>query len=88
MESHQKLARYKLLKTALTMSVLLSQKLQLGIRYKVNIVCLASPYNVLVVDAWTIKEGDELRICFEDGILGHTQSLSFEEAKQQVQAEV
>jgi len=80
-------ASYKLSKTALTLSVLLSQKLQFGMRYKVNVVNLARPYDVLMVDAWTIKEGDELRICFEDGILGRTQCLSFEEAKRQVMAE-
>lgn len=87
MESSPKSASYKLSKTALTMSVLLSQKLQFGIRYKVNIVNLARPYDILTVDAWTIKEGDELRICFEDGVLGRTKSLNLEEAKRQVLAD-
>lgn len=87
MDAYLKLASYRLSKTALTMSVLLSQKLQFGLRYKVNVVNSESPYNILVVDAWAIKDGDELRICFEDGVLGNTKSLSLEEAKRQVMAE-
>ncbi|MGK5043376.1 hypothetical protein ACQ4WQ_23880 [Janthinobacterium sp. GB1R12] len=87
MELSPKLAGYKLSKTALTLSVLLSPKLQCGIKYKVNVMNLTSPYNILVVDAWAMMEGDELRIYFEDGVLGRTKSLSLEEAKQQVSAE-
>lgn len=87
MELYPKLARYKLAKTALTLSVLLSPKLQFGIKYKVNVMNLAFPYNIIVVDAWAMKEGDELRIYFEDGVLGPTKSHSLEEATRQVLAE-
>ena len=77
-------AGYKLLKTGLTLSVLLSPKMQLGVKYKINVVRLAFPYDVVTVDAWTLQDGDELRFYFADGNYGPTSSLGLDEAKRQM----
>ena len=71
-------------KTGLTMSVLFSPKMQLGVKYKINVMNSALPNKIFVVDAWTVQEDGELRFYFEDGILGHARFLSLEEAKRQV----
>lgn len=84
MKLHPELTVCSLSKTGLTMSVLFSPKMQLGVKYKINVMNSVLPHKSFVVDAWTVQENGELRFYFEDGISGHVKSLSLEEAKRQV----
>lgn len=74
----------RLVKTGLTMSVLFSPKMQLGVKYKINVINSKLPHRNIAVDAWTLEEDGVLQFYFEDGISGHINSLSLEEARNQV----
>ncbi|TDY36829.1 hypothetical protein [Janthinobacterium sp. 75] len=84
MKLNSELTICRLVKTGLTMSVLFSPKMQLGVKYKVNVMNSKFPRRNIAVDAWTLREDGMLQFYFEDGISGHINSLSLEEARNQV----
>lgn len=77
-------AAYCLLPTGLTQTAILSPSLKPNERRKVNVRNSAHPFDELIVDSWTSYAQEEKWFHFEDGNLGHTVTLRFDEAKRNV----
>jgi hypothetical protein len=79
-------AAYRLMPTGLTQTAILSPTLKPGEKRKVNVKNTSAPYDEMVVLGWIREDSDGKYFEFDDGDLGHTVVLNFEDVKQQMLA--
>lgn len=77
-------AAYRLVNTGLTQTAILSPTLKPGEKRKVDVRNTEAPFDELVVFGWIESNEFGKSFVFEDGHLGHTVTLSFEDAKRQM----